>query len=422
MNEVRNHRVLLTEIDELQEHVVTSEAFVSPEGASVLWADYANISSDFGAKADDPESRLAVDRWLVEQCARTSEAQLSNDFANTEIDHDPSRTIGFRPPHYGRAAVFAVATAPDARGSAARLVDVKGCGVRNGCVPELRFHRTGLLPVREALREILLQRIIEMIFASLGLQVRGVPLYAMLRLGFDAKIPGGQVEPAALLLRRAHLRPPGNIELSDFGSASHKAKLLLELLMRRYGVTSANPRGCLEIGATGSGGYEVTLNGEELAVSASHARQLLRAVGAKKSAIFDVINIQTTRHVEYPAMDVELVDFGHYYAGIATFERPLLSLVSNLPLNFGCVFLPGSRGWSQPVEQLILNPTLFASQTPPSEAYEWAGLTPPPEVDGLTIYVASMARDIHSGLLDREGVASSLAKFLHAATGHLRSA
>src|SRR5262245_10700179 len=155
---------ILHTIEDLQEPLVQSESCRMLANARVIWANYDLIQQDFADINFDsslphvesppqgphplPESpRPDIDAWLLRHGAVISETQLQYTITSEKIEAFGPVRVAYRPPRYGRALVVQLADSwPDSayRGSnrpPPGLLDVKGCGVAVGRVPELKLHR-----------------------------------------------------------------------------------------------------------------------------------------------------------------------------------------------------------------------------------------------------------------------------------------
>lgn len=405
-------------VEDLDEPEVVQDKFVRPRDCAAVWVNRDQLIADFDLRTEGNAGRGDdIDLWLLDQATRISVAQTLNEVANTTICFDDCESVGYRLPFYGRAAVLPVSVPKHLRrhhsqGVSSGLIDVKGCGVANGNMPTDDRKRNGLLPLRRALREVMTQRMVEGIFASAGLSIRGVPVYAILRLGFDVRVGPGLVEPAALLLRRAHQRPPGNIELPRFGDDVHKAQMFVELFLRQHGVSSSAFNSGLVIEADDNQAFHIKVLGVKQSVPEFRMRQLLRSITDKDSVSCGFINVQTTRRVNYAALDIELVDFGQYVAGIKRFDRPFMSAVINLPLNFGCVFRPGEPGWVQPSHKYSVNFEQLAEVRIEPQTRHRLRLSADEKIDGLNYAAASMAMDVSGGRANRDSINRAINDFV----------
>ena len=238
---------------------------------------------------------------------------------NSSIEKPLSR-FQIRPIHYGRALLM---TAKQSGGSVleydllpgtsappdVRLMDVKGAGALDPVKFSHDTHNTGLMSFSEAVREFLFGKIVEEVFASMpsekarsleastGVRPLALPNYAVLKLDMRIVMPLGLTMPAALLLRRSHIR---------LGLHSH---------------------------AGGTLAFEAVTHSERPAASAvlvQYAKAVelyLRTFGItstgefrepRSEQLFDAANVQVTRNME-------LLDFGAFKVK-RRFATPLVFL------------------------------------------------------------------------------------------------
>jgi len=228
---------IIRRIEDLDEPLCSTDDVASVAGARVVWADWPALRRDFFAPDTAPE---VIERWLLASAAVMSVAQW--DSPGLAPPGRPGRTsVSWRPPRYGRAAVVPVQPHRLVQATSARLLDIKGCGMPLGMHPSGRRGDTGLLLLPDALCELLTQLVLERLCATcLHERLRGVPVYAVLSLEFDARVPGRQCSPVACLVRAAHRRRAGNRDLPQRGSSRHRAMLRAELSIRAVGFTSTS--------------------------------------------------------------------------------------------------------------------------------------------------------------------------------------
>jgi hypothetical protein len=198
--------------------------------ARVLTADYELLRQDFPQLS--AKTNAKIDQWLLDQAAYMSLPQVRNPLAdqlNTPIASDESELrSAWRPEGYGRGLVYEVNDGSGNKG----LLDGKGFGA---LAPSVGFNRSGLLPLNEALREMIWEQTIAGIFNANGGRFNTARTYAVFDWGFDVKNSDGTAQPAGAVLRQAHTREHWN-----FNSNLPKEEALeIELLLRRYGITSA---------------------------------------------------------------------------------------------------------------------------------------------------------------------------------------
>ncbi len=274
--------------------------------ARVLLADYTLLRKDFPFLKEQTDEE--IDQWLVEQFAWMA-------FSQTELGpprgvQTPTKVIpgqvrtGLRPFRYGRALIVpAFPVSPQdstvtisSTPTDTLLLDLKGAGAHSPIRAGQESHGTGLMSQAEAIREFAYEKLVSAIFdsqsketrqshmSSYGLEPTVLPNYAVLGLNFRVYAPPGLQMPAALLLRRSHIRLghftniAGNImgltwnrrSTIKRSEPSVEFKIQVEKKLREYGLTST--------------GQHKTSNTKET---------------------YDQVNLQVTRNFE-------LLDFGAY--------------------------------------------------------------------------------------------------------------
>jgi hypothetical protein len=375
---------VLRGIAELAEDGLAAETAVQVAGARAVLLDRALLQHDFPFLRDaalarrdpalkrfhGPARERAVDahlaRFLADQAGFVSRRQAGQTAVNSPIATTGRTTTAYRPPDYGRALVLPVL----AGGRPAGLLDVKGAGVAPRRRPSLAPHASGLMFLGEALREAVYARLVEAALRHAGLASRALPVYGVLDLGFDARLPNGRALPAGLLVRRAHRRPECRGGLKHPESPLVALELALELALRRYGLTSAARMTHIEIdevppstGERGRGGIVVRWGGTPLRLRRAAQREIAAAVGfAGGTLCIEGLNIQLTREAEArPALGSrrsqrprpQILDFGAWRAR-ARFEHPAASLVALRLLRLGEIVRPGDPRYVQPDPHLAL--------------------------------------------------------------------
>lgn len=153
-----------------------------------------------------------------------------------------------------------------------------------------------------------------MVYAALdhcGSDVRPVPAYAIIDLGFDALQPPPDArERATLLLRRAQTRPCFQWGKADPGPRMAGLLLDIELALRRYGI-SASTCGAVRFRIAGEQD-SLTVSRDEKALTFAPERlaQIRRAVGyVDRPLIVDGVNVQIADS-DPPCR--RILDFGRY--------------------------------------------------------------------------------------------------------------
>lgn len=193
------------------------------DGARVAYLNVAALKRDFPQLEGFSYEQL--EGWVLKNFAYMSVLQLSlNGFRNTPIPfRGDVRKIGYRPPTYGRAAVYEARLGDAVLG----LVDVKGCGnshdrkvnqqlnafssaANQQQIDKLRVsdHSDGLMSLGEAIAETTRQIATQMLFDMHNVENRTnfqtVETYFVIALPFRILKDHGHSIPAALYGRQAH--------------------------------------------------------------------------------------------------------------------------------------------------------------------------------------------------------------------------
>jgi hypothetical protein len=217
-----------------------------------------------------------------------------------------------------------------------------------------------------AIEELVNQMIVERVLAREGLDVHGVPMLALVDPGFRARIPGSNYLPCAILIRTGHRRTLGGKDLPAYGTDAQRVQIMIELILRRYGITSATAMTRLQLHRSSQGVCAATYSGVSVqGLESEHIENILKELGLDLplGAIveFDAVNVQTTREIGCRPLSATLVDFGHY--NIATsLHRPILSLVADRPLNWGGVV------WSSEIAEIC------SFRRPLPKRFQWGRL------------------------------------------------
>jgi hypothetical protein len=366
---------LYQKIEELDDVAGRDERVLHLTAARVVFADTELLQHDFPEltdaailresprlwEADEGVRRTRVrhiiEQWLLRQAAVISVAQTQQCQVNTPVPAEESETA-YRPTRYGRGLVVRTrATNEKAPERGAGLLEVKGTGVAPGEVPTRELHRSGLMQLGEALQDAVLQWVIEAIFWHANTYFSAVPLYAVLDAGFDAYTGDGRTVPAGLQVRRAHRRPLFANELPDPGSLVEELKGEVEMLLRRYGITSCKDGTLLEL-AQDKGCLKLRYAGRSTWLPDDSTRAILRMLAGVSldwtgQTSLEGINVQFAREVGSGPSRAQVVDFGQYTFR-DHFRFPALNLVRNRPLMWGSALHPESPHYLQPNPDLSI--------------------------------------------------------------------
>ncbi|HEV7518940.1 MAG TPA: hypothetical protein VGR07_21820 [Thermoanaerobaculia bacterium] len=367
---------VLTRLADLDRPGVRRETVLRVRSARTVFLDRALLQHDFPRLEDDALARAhprlrrltgarreraildLLARWLAAHAGLISRPQAAQAVVNSPIRTFRGTRAAHRPADYGRALVMRV--------PGGALLDIKGTGVAPGRTPSFDSHASGLLFLGEALREVAFGEIVDAVLRHAGSPCRALPVYGVLDLGFAAYLPtpkGRLALPAGLLVRRAHRRPTCGAGLKPPDSSLVALELDVELLLRRYGLTSVGPMTRIELlgdaGATDP--LEVRYAGTLLTFDADARRRIRKKTGfAGGKLVLEGVNVQFTRESEADPQQAQLVDFGSYRTR-ERFLGPLISLVSSRLLRLGAVLEPHHPRFTQPDPALALPDKLLDS-------------------------------------------------------------
>ena len=374
------------------------------ETARLLYLDHGLLAHDLPSLSDTALLAVGEDptafreAWLLDQAGLISLAQTAAPIANTPIRTMGSARDGFRPPGYGRAAVVeAVAGAGGAAQSL--LLDIKGIGCGPGRTPARAPHASGLCALRETLREALFEALIGALLCRAAPDLWTVPIYGVIDLGFDLETHRGEQLEAGLLVRRAHRRTLDDASLPWCGSRDERLRLEIELLLRAYGITSANAVTRFHLEAHGDG-LRIGIRDEPRGAAAPEIEAVARAMlGAASAATCDGINIQLARIAPRPGCRAQLVDFGHYEIR-RRFERSLVNMVRDRPHQWGASLAAGDPHFVQPFPELAEPLSAWARE---NEAMGF-GDAPRASVDPPMHWADGAARAFRRGTLGSQAI------------------
>jgi hypothetical protein len=294
---------------------LTPETMLHVRDARVIFANYGALLADFAPAllrnlpSPDPGGaacREAIDEWLVSHSACVSVSQAASSAVSTPIPLDGTSRRVWRPPRYGRAAVM-VDQASDA------IFDVKGIGVPPDEQPWLP-NSNGLMTLEEAVHEVLMEHLVFAVMRRAGVDVRPLPSYAVLDLGFDAVWHDGRApQRATALVRRAATRPRCQWNRAVQGREMAHTLMQIELLLRGYGI-SASVCGAVRLRLTAADRHRrIFRDDEELTIPEDRKAAVFAAAGwSEHDLTVDGVNVQVTSDLQSRPLRVRLMDFGRY--------------------------------------------------------------------------------------------------------------
>ena len=376
-------------IDELWMHGVKPEKICRVKTARVFWANYALIRDHFPdlndanlekaypgimslpAELKEKTIRQKIDDWLLYNTAFIAEKQAKQTLVNTPIDISEESSTGWRPPKYGRAMVYSMSQIrkdiPPAHNFGLykeKLLDVKGCGLAPEMEATFQTHGDGLLKLSDALIEYANQALIDGIFRHSKSHFRTLPTYAIIDLGFDILKKYGINGRAALMIRQPHRRPHNPGGLPTYGSKEQEMQLEVELLLRKYGVTSVNEVTTAAV-YEDHGGFKMTYGSFLIKFANDKQKENIRQVSQYKKGdgkkSFDGVNVQLTREIAKNPSRATLVDFGTYRVR-SHFDNAILSLVSDKLMRWGGSIFPYFPNFPQPDKNFCVPPEIWSAE------------------------------------------------------------
>jgi hypothetical protein len=431
--------LLLKSIDELEQNGVLEEMVIRVKDARIAYINYDLLKHDF-PQLQSLENRFPdlkklkplaqkraieaiIEDWLIQNTAFISENQAGQTRVNTEIITQNEKVKAYRPPGYGRALVFSVEendkclevnNENSEKTTENRLLDVKGIGVAANKKPSSATHSNGLNRLGFALFELLMQELLQRIFIHSKSQIETLPIYGIIDLGFDEKSKKYGKSPASLLVRRAHRRPQNSGGLFPYGSTEQHVQLEIELLLRKYGITSVNDVTMLKISK--QDGQLKIRYGEQLIdfFSQEQLNEIEKVSHFKdgmETLCFDGINIQHTHQIGLNPVRATLVDFQSYNIQ-AQFTNPLLCLVSDRLLRWGGSIWPDYADFVVPDPKIQI-PYNLTSETGPIWGYNLGKNKM--KIDSLCY---GLADDFRAKRITKEMLLDTLQIYLNALTAH----
>ena len=288
----------------------------------------------------------ALSRWLARNLSISSAAQLAPNDVNSTIPTTGDTVVAERPERYGRACIFDLKTIADSDGSesfTASNIDLKGVGVAPDVTPTNKQYCTGLLSVIEALEEYLWYRIIDEILSFGEAPFRCSSIYGILKLGFSLKLPNGKSSPAAIIFREPTIRV-ASTDLPKLGTQDQKDTLALELMFRRFGVTSSPDTRVKVVDHAPSWTYLSGCPGGIDPTPVARSAYPDEGMNLEHDEL-DLVNIQLGKSEIDGAATI--VDFGQYKTK-ERFIHPIFSTVADRPGGFGGIMWPDDPSYPQP--------------------------------------------------------------------------
>jgi len=141
------------------------------------------------------------------------------------------------------------------------------------------------------------------------------------------------------------------MELPESGSTEERVKFQIEMVLRRYGLSSNNGVTCIEVEER-EGQLQVSY-GRQPAKYGPRGMKIIRDFFGKGPGKIEGINVQIARECGFKPSFAHLVDFGHYRIA-RDFHHPVASLVRDRMVFFGGAIMPESPHFVRPHPRLAL--------------------------------------------------------------------
>lgn len=447
--EIGNHFTngpLLKSIDELEQDGILAETVLRVKGTRVAYINYRLLQHDFPQLTNDaleisyPElgvlkgakKRKAIlkiiENWLIFHTSFISTEQAFQTTVNTKISIGNSQTKAYRPPGYGRSLVFSIEEnaynlRKEKRSVSVcenRLIDVKGVGVAPGKIPINDSHSNGINSLEFAIFELIMQELLQKIFITSNNNISTIPVYGILDLGFDEKAHKTEKnefrnKPAGLIARRAHRRPKDSGGLYTYGSAGQHVQLEIELILRKYGITSSNTNTTIKI-LKENGKLNIQYGSQHIDFFSERQLKEIEKVShfidGMEPLYFEGINIQQTREISLNPLAATLVDFQSYQVK-KKFTNPILMLVSDCLLRWGGTIWPNHKDFVRPHSKLKIPYSLINGQ---GKIFGYDLGEGRSKIDSLCY---GLAEDFRAKKISSEAILDLLERYVGMLTNHL---
>ncbi len=426
---------ILKSIEDLMQGEVKKETVSACSGAQVILANYELLQHDFpclsleNLEKVNPELKAVtgkaktlmvkdlIDQWLIRHTCFVSENQTTQEYVNTKIHLTGEKVEAYRPVLYGRALVFSLLNNykglgidAEAMGYEDGLLDVKGTGLESGKEHHFYDHGNGLLTLAEAFLEYTYQQLVEAAFRHSGSHFETLPTYGIIKLGFNVKNTGGIAGPAGLLVRRAQRRPENPGGLPEYKTDMQLLQLEVELLLRRYGITSCNYVTEIRVWKD-KGNTKISYGGKPVNNLTEDQRKNIEEVSRidNERLVFEGVNIQHTREFGKDPWKAVVIDFGSFQIK-EKFKHPILSLVTDKLMRWGGSIWPDFDSYPQPIPSLAVPYDIWGRET------EVWGFRANLYNSKLSVVCDGVASHLREGKLKREDAVNILHAFLHTAT------
>ncbi|MGE4048031.1 MAG: hypothetical protein AB7F35_24440 [Acetobacteraceae bacterium] len=201
-----------------------------------------------------------------------------------------------------------------------------------------------------AFRELLLFRMISTLLKALTSAVKPVEIIAVLSLGVPVQLVD-RTDIACVLVRRPHIRPPGNRDIPNRFSNEMKVKVALEALFMNFGFSTAWK--FVEL-ACEDGQYTNMLDSgrPHPKLGPQLVKLLLDTFSDGHFYEFGLANTQMCRAIGVSPLMANIIDLEHFFFR-DRFKMDIWFPAENEPLNWGFYVSQRDPRFVQPVQELL---------------------------------------------------------------------
>ena len=387
------------------DHTFEAHEHVEITGTTLVHMDYHAVQEWLGSDHQHIEYSDFEHTFVRYGSLMSRDQRISTD----RIGH--FRTVGYRPPRYGRTAVFET----DLCGGA--VCETKGCGVGKGGMPGTDKNNSGLLFLHDALLEVINAQILNRLFLTIDVDIRCVPHLGVVDLGFDFPQKENSGMPVGTLLRAGHARPYNNNELPMAGSVEAYAKERVESILNDHGLTtsgySTGIAACWEDGC-----LCIRHGGKRLDIAAEHILKFGELHSIEPPFHIFPSNVQMAKTVSCDPLYARLVDLSHYKAIVFT-SGYMTTLVDDRPLNIAALAQITRRRKTPPNNEVLQYDVLTTRRNADDPRFSeinaafpnW--LDPEAHENGVVLEALKLTAGIRLGGLTAKEVANQVEEFVN---------
>ena len=274
------------------------ESFLKISDPRLLWAN-RELLKHSTTDSDD----------IADFCCISSVHTDNSIFHSRPTTKSDQLIEGYRPPRYGRAALFSISKGPNPE-----TFDVKGVGAPLDWRPSPCIHETGLLSIAEAVHELIMNKLVKTVLERLELKAETNYNYAIMANGITGKSPvfSRQTEDESFCALVRNYSGPRESIISVYNEDKVAELLEIEMCLQRHGITSCNPE------------FGISISRKTANTIAVHRNNDVKFINrmSENFAYFDEMLVDNrTDNISHPFPNIQMatkagtsqiVDFGHY--------------------------------------------------------------------------------------------------------------